>query len=234
GRRRWWWCAGSLSWLTSVFDELRGDWRRAAAPPPCDGDQERKAAEEPGEGGGCVGEQGVAGILVAGDRRRNRLSRQRVDERQDFAMARRAVLARAAAIGILDLAIGFLARAAHHALARGSEPDDDVGHDPLELEENVAPQIDVARVFRSEMNRDDQGLAQVGERALIGGGKGVAPVLREIDRCYDLRGHGANRGSDGDADPRPNELGAQGHAGMQPYRRERDEAPNPPHHAPQH
>src|SRR5262249_59988911 len=86
GRRRWWWCAGSLSWLTSVFDELRGDWRRAAAPPPCDGDQERKAAEEPGEGGGCVGEQWVAGILLAGDRRRNRLSRQRVDERQDFAL----------------------------------------------------------------------------------------------------------------------------------------------------
>jgi hypothetical protein len=48
--------------LTSVFDELGGDWRRAAAQPPCDDDQERKAAEEPGEGGRCVGEQWVAGI----------------------------------------------------------------------------------------------------------------------------------------------------------------------------
>src|SRR5262245_14642468 len=55
-----------LSWLTSVFDELWGDLRRAAAPPPCDGDQERKAAEEPGEGGRCVGEQRVARGLLAG------------------------------------------------------------------------------------------------------------------------------------------------------------------------
>src|SRR5215813_11592414 len=77
----------TLSWLTSVFDELRADWRRAAAPPPCDGDQERKAAEEPGEGGRCVGEQGVARILLAGDRRRSGTSRQRINERQDFAMA---------------------------------------------------------------------------------------------------------------------------------------------------
>src|SRR5215471_16527021 len=118
-RRRSWWCACSLSWLTSVFDELWGDLRRAAAPPPCDDDQERQAAEEPGEGRGCVGEQRVARILLARDGRRNRLSRQRVDERQDFAMAGRAALVRAAAIGILDLAVSFLARAAHHALARG-------------------------------------------------------------------------------------------------------------------
>ena len=97
-------------------------------------------------------------------------------------MAGRAAFVRAAAIGILDLAVSFLARAAHHTLARGSEPDGDVGHDPLELEENIAPQVDVARVFRNEMNRDDQRLAQVGERALIGGGKGVSPVLGEIDR----------------------------------------------------
>src|SRR5215472_5047134 len=180
----------TLSWLTSVFDELWADWRRAAAPPPCDGDQERKAAEEPGEGGRCVGEQGVARILLAGDRRRSGTSRQRINERQDFAMAGRAALVRAAAIGILDLAIGFLARAADDALSRRGEPDGDVGHDPFELHENIAPQIDVARVFRGEMNRDDQRLAQVGERALIGGGKGVAPVLGEIDRCSDLRGHG--------------------------------------------
>jgi len=32
-RRRWWGCACSLSWLTSVFDELWGDLRRAAAQP---------------------------------------------------------------------------------------------------------------------------------------------------------------------------------------------------------
>src|SRR5262249_57110311 len=83
-------------------------------------------------------------------------TRQRVDERQDFAMAGRAALVGAAAIGIFDLPISFLARAADDALARRGEPDRDVGHDPFELEENVAPQVDVARVFRSEMNRDDQ------------------------------------------------------------------------------
>src|SRR5215471_9519940 len=185
-RRRSWWCACSLSWLTSVFDELWGDLRRAAAQPPRDDDQERKAAEEPGEGRRCVGEQWVTRIVLAGDRRRNGPLRQRVDERQDFAMAGRAALVRAAAIGIFDLAVSFLARAADDALAQGGEPDGDVGHDALELDENIAPQIDVARVFRSQMNRDGQRLAQVGERALIGGGKGVAPVLGEIDRYSDL------------------------------------------------
>src|SRR5262245_66309151 len=166
-RRRWRWWACSLSWLTSVLDELWGDLRRAAAPPPCDDDQKRKAAEEPGEGGRCVGEQGVARILLARDRRRSWPARQRVDERQDFAMAGRAALVRAAAIGIFNLPVSFLARAADDTLAHGGEPNGDVGHDPLELDENIAPQIDVARVFRSEMNRDDQRLAQFGERALI-------------------------------------------------------------------
>src|SRR5262249_57322553 len=99
-----------------------------------------------------------------------------------------AAFVRAAAVGILDLAVSFLARTAHHALAHGGEPNSDLGHDPLELEKNIAAQIDVARVFRSKMNRDDQRFAQVGERALIGGGKGVAPVLGEIDRYSDLRG----------------------------------------------
>src|SRR5262249_47364788 len=103
-------------------------------------------------------------------------------ERQDFAMAGRAALVRAAAIGVLDLAVSFLARAADHALAHGGEPDGDAGHDPLELEENIAPQIGVARILRSEMNRDDQRLARVGARALIGGGEGVTPALGESDR----------------------------------------------------
>src|SRR5262249_2913676 len=142
----------------------------------------------------------------------------------DLAMTGRAALIRAAAIGILDLAVSFLARAADDALADRGEPDGDVGHDPIELEENIAPQIDVARVFRSEMNRDDQRLAQVSERALIGGGKGVTPVLGEIDRSSDLRGQGDDRASNGHADDRPNELGAPWHAGMQPHRRKRGEA----------
>src|SRR5262249_56740218 len=129
------------------------------APPPCDDDQERKAAEEPGEGRRVVALQRDAWIPLAGGRRRSWPSRQRVDERQDFAMTGRTALVQAAAIGILDLAVSFLARAAHDALAHGGEPDSDVGHDALELEENVAPQVDVARVFRSEMNRDDQRLA---------------------------------------------------------------------------
>src|SRR5207245_5248741 len=126
-RRRW--CACSLSWLTSVFDELWGDLRRAAAQPPCDDDQERKAAEEPGEGGRCVGQQWVARVFLARDRRRNRRSRQRVDERQDFAMAGRAALVRAAAIEIFNLAVSFLARAADDTLAHGGESVGDAGHD---------------------------------------------------------------------------------------------------------
>src|SRR5262249_12899836 len=120
----------TLSWLTSVFDELRADWRRAAAPPPCDGDQERKAAEEPGGGGGCVGEKGLARTPLAGAGGRSGTSRQRINEGKVFAMAGGAPLVRAAAIGILDLAIGFLARAADDALSRRGEPDGDVGHDP--------------------------------------------------------------------------------------------------------
>ena len=56
-------------------------------------------------------------------------------------MAGRAAFVRAAAIRIFDLAVSFLARAADHALAHGGEPDGDAGHDPLELEENIAPLI---------------------------------------------------------------------------------------------
>src|SRR5262245_39310876 len=118
-RRRRRWCACSLSWLTSVFDELWGDLRRPAAQPPCDDDQEREAAEEPDEGGRCVGEQWVTRIVLARDRRRSWPSRQRVDERQGFAMTGRAALVRAAAIGILDLAVSFLTRAADDTLAHG-------------------------------------------------------------------------------------------------------------------
>ena len=97
-------------------------------------------------------------------------------------MAGRAALVRTAAVEVLDLAVSFLARATDHALAARGEPYGDVRHGPLELGEHVAAQIDVARILRSKVNRDDQRLTQFGERSLIGGRKGVVAVLREVDR----------------------------------------------------
>src|SRR5437773_10574101 len=76
-------------------------------------------------------------ILLPGDRRRIWPSRQRIDERHDFTRAGRATLVRTAAIGIFDLAVSFLARAADDALARRGEPDGDARHGPLEFGEHI-------------------------------------------------------------------------------------------------
>ena len=171
----------------------------AAAPPPGDDDQQREADEEPRQGPSSVGDQGVARILFPGARRRCRLSRKRIEQRQDFARAGRAALVGAARIGILDLAVSLVAAAAHDALAGRGEANADVGKRPLELGQNVATQIDIARVFRRQANGDEQRLAKPGEHPLIGGWKRVAPILGEVDRCPDLRGqckHGGNGGHD--------------------------------------
>ena len=121
---------------------------------------------------GCaVGDQRVARILVAGDRRRDRPSRQ----------------ARRAAAGSRDGLVERLlpsgrrrnTRPRHSAsspalpttLCRvAGETDGDVRQRALQLGQDVAPQIDIARVFRRQVNRDDQRLAQLGQRPLIGGG----------------------------------------------------------------
>ena len=92
-------------------------------------------------------------------------------------MAGRPAAVGTAAVGVLDLAVSLVARAADDALAGGGEADGDVGKRALELGQNVAPQVDIARVFRCQMNGDEQRLAQLGERPLIGGGKRVAPIL---------------------------------------------------------
>src|SRR5262245_53178438 len=137
---------------------------------------------EPGERGRSVGEQRITWIVLARNRLRNGPSGERVNERQNFAVTGRAALVRTAAVDVLNLAIGFLARAANHALAGRGEADHDVGHRPLELAKHIAAKIDVARILRSKVNSDDQRLTQFGERLLIGGGKGVMAVLGEVDR----------------------------------------------------
>src|SRR5262249_59277228 len=80
-------CACWISCLTSTFHELGGDLRRATAPPPCGNDQQRQRAQEPGERGRSVGEQRITRIVLTRDRLRNRPSGERVNQRQDFAVA---------------------------------------------------------------------------------------------------------------------------------------------------
>ena len=105
-------------------------------------------------------------------------------------------------------------------------------HSPLELGEDVAPQIDVARILRSKVNGDNQGLAQFGERELIGGGKGVAAVLGNIDRSPDLCRQADDGGGHAYADC-GSSLGADPHARMQPHRRECGKATDRREHAQQ-
>src|SRR5262249_5157317 len=104
-----------------------------------------------------------------------------------LAMAGRSALGGAAAIRILNLAIGFVARAADHRLSAAGEPNAHVRHDPLELGEYVAPQICVARILGCKMYSDHERLAKLGELSLVGSGKGTASVFRDVCRETDLR-----------------------------------------------
>ena len=121
-------------------------------------------------------------------------------------MAGRTALVRAAAIGVLDLAVGLIACAADDALAGRGEADSDIWNGPLELGENVTPQIDVARIFRRQMNGNEQRLAKLGERPLIGGRERVAPILGDIDRLPDLRRQAENCRDDRCTGDRPNKF----------------------------
>ena len=80
------------------------------------------------------------------------------------------------------------------------EPNVHTRHHPLELGEHVAPQIGVAGILRCKMNRDHQRLIELGELALVGSGKGIAPVFRKIcgetdlSRDHQQRRHPASTG----------------------------------------
>ena len=78
----------------------------------------------------------------------------------------------------------------------GGEPYGDVRHGPLELGEYVAPQVDIAGIFGSQVDRDGQRLAQIGERSLIGDGKGVVAILGEVERYSRLGGDADDGSSD--------------------------------------
>jgi hypothetical protein len=138
-----------------------------------------------------IGGQRIARVFVATERRRNGPVRQRVDERHDLARTGRSTLVRAAAVGILDLAVALFARAGDDRLAGGGKADGEVGQGALELGENGAPQINVAGILRCQVNGDGQRLAQFSERALICDRKRVAPILAHVEREPDLRRRGA-------------------------------------------
>src|ERR1017187_5454504 len=78
----------------------------------------------------------------------------------------------------------------------GGMDDLDFGQDAGEFGEDVAVEVQEARVFGGEEDGDAQGLADAGEGALVGGGKRVAAVLAEVPGGAQARGGGDGEGED--------------------------------------
>jgi len=69
------------------------------------------------------------------------------------------------------------------------------GKDAVELREDVAVQVEAARVLGSQVDGDTERVADLAEGRFVGGGEGVAAVLTEVEG-----GAGEGCGVDGDCE----------------------------------